>query len=267
MQSIFWISIFLLGCSDTSDGKDGDVNNENVVEEPDSDGDGLTDAEETELGTDPNKADTDDDGRTDKEEVDGESDPLVADADEDGLNDGEEFAANTDPNNADTDGDGAADGLEVERETDPNDPTSFPIKPDDGDWLLTNTNVLQDDCNLQSVLNTFGTDIFAVLPDDYTVVNSTYESFQIEISSGNANCPIEQSGFLCETLSINEEIDDVGITISADMNLEGVLFSGTVMNAVLSATLTNCDGAGCALLSLAGVNIPCDVRIEGEGNL
>ena len=247
MQFAVWFLWGLVGCSDTSnDGKEDVVNDEEVNELIlDSDGDGLSDEQEVELGTDPNNADSDDDG----------------------LNDGEEFTANTDPNNADSDNDGVDDGTEVNLESDPTDPNSYPIKPDDGDWLLLNTNVLQDDCNLESVLNTFGTDIFEVLPNDFTIVNSSYESFQIEISTGNANCPIEQLGFLCDTLSINETIDEVDITISADMNLEGLLNSSTSMEATLMATLTSCDGAGCVLLGLANVNIPCDVRITGQGEL
>lgn len=72
---------------------------------PDSDGDGLTDAEEAILGTDPNNADTDGDG----------------------VNDGDEIANGTDPNNPDTDGDGVADGQDV----DPLDPNS----DSDGDGL------------------------------------------------------------------------------------------------------------------------------------
>ncbi len=43
---------------------------------PDSDGDGLTDAEEEELGSDPNEPDTDGDGWTDLEEVEGNTDPT-----------------------------------------------------------------------------------------------------------------------------------------------------------------------------------------------
>jgi len=58
------------GGSQTSQPPGGDV---------DSDGDGLTDAEEADLGTDPNNADTDGDGYSDGDEVAGYTDPLAAD--------------------------------------------------------------------------------------------------------------------------------------------------------------------------------------------
>lgn len=73
----------------------------------DSDGDGLSDAKEAELGTDPQDADSDDDG----------------------INDGDEVALGTDPNNADSDGDGVSDGAEITAGSDPNDASS---RPSDG---------------------------------------------------------------------------------------------------------------------------------------
>ena len=81
---------------------------------PDSDGDGLTDAEEAVLGTDPNDPDTDDDGLEDGEEVDlaagtGCPDPLDPDSDDDNLDDGTELALGTNPCDPDTDGDGVDD--------------------------------------------------------------------------------------------------------------------------------------------------------------
>ncbi|MDZ7692511.1 MAG: OmpA family protein [Balneolaceae bacterium] len=106
---------------------------EPTVQEPvDTDGDGLTDAEEAELGTDPNNADTDGDGLTDGDEVNKyKTDPLNPDTDDDGLTDGAEVNShNTDPNNPDSDGDGLEDGEEVnDYRTDPNNPDS------DGDGL------------------------------------------------------------------------------------------------------------------------------------
>jgi len=83
--------------------------------DPDSDGDGVLDGEEHQIGTDPYDWDSDDDGRNDGEFL-GQgpipSDPLDFDTDDDGIGDGVEvFAANTtNPVNADTDSDGLCDG-------------------------------------------------------------------------------------------------------------------------------------------------------------
>ena len=77
---------------------------------PDTDGDGLSDAREASLGTN----------------------PEVADSDEDGKHDGKEVCQmKTDPNTRDTDGDGLADGAEVARGLDPlvADPGVAPPKP------------------------------------------------------------------------------------------------------------------------------------------
>ncbi len=79
---------------------------ENTAEEPkseknkllDTDGDGLTDEEEKELGIDINSVDTDDDGLFDREEVKVyQTDPLNADTDGDGYLDGEEIKAGNNP--------------------------------------------------------------------------------------------------------------------------------------------------------------------------
>lgn len=120
----------------------------------DSDGDGLPDAAEARLGTDPDRADTDGDGLDDQAELQFGTNPLQPDTDGDGLNDGwehcygfdplvnnseddvsendhdydadhdgltnvEECEWNTDPGNPDTDGDGVPDGEEVSRCSDP----------------------------------------------------------------------------------------------------------------------------------------------------
>ncbi|HMB65274.1 MAG TPA: CAP domain-containing protein, partial [Patescibacteria group bacterium] len=64
----------------------------------DSDGDGLTDWEEKELGTDPYSRDTDKDGLSDYEEVYiYGTDPKDSDTDKDGMSDGEEVARGRNP--------------------------------------------------------------------------------------------------------------------------------------------------------------------------
>lgn len=72
-----------------------------VADLPDTDGDGLVDATERQLKTDPANADTDGDGLTDgDEEILAGSSALVADTDGDGFDDGLEVAAGADPSAA-----------------------------------------------------------------------------------------------------------------------------------------------------------------------
>ena len=122
--------------------------------ERDSDGDGLTDEFELEIGTDPNNPDTDSDRLSDGEEVlrrntdplnpdtdsdqlgdgaevlDHNTDPLRADSDDDLLIDGNEISLGTDPRNPDTDNDGLLDGVETP-------PCPDPLNPDsDGDGII-----------------------------------------------------------------------------------------------------------------------------------
>ena len=104
----------------------------------DSDGDGLSNGEEQELGTDPDDSDTDNDGLSDDDEVNQHrSNPLQADTDADGLSDSDEIefgtnlleadsdfdtlsdidelqTFNTSPVNADSDGDGLNDQDELQ---------------------------------------------------------------------------------------------------------------------------------------------------------
>ena len=95
--------------------------------DPDTDGDGLSDADESgadlahvqPLSTDPLDADSDGDGIDDGAELQLGTDPLRADSDADGIADAAELLLGTDPTTADTDGDGFADGDEQAAGTDP----------------------------------------------------------------------------------------------------------------------------------------------------
>jgi len=78
-----------------------DTNNKDIQSSDgaDSDLDGLTDEEEANIGTNPNKVDTDEDGLLDREEVRlYHTNPLNPDSDGDGFKDGEEVKSGYDPN-------------------------------------------------------------------------------------------------------------------------------------------------------------------------
>jgi hypothetical protein len=121
----------------------------------DSDGDGLVNACECRLGTDPGKADTDGDGLPDGfEDADkncaisaGETLATRADTDNDGLSDGEEVRLGLNPLQADTDGDGISDKIESETCTDP-------LKVDsDGDGIPDGEEDLNQDGQLGLCVN------------------------------------------------------------------------------------------------------------------
>jgi hypothetical protein len=109
-----------------------------AVQDTDTDCDTLTDAEEHELGTNPNSTDTDGDGLSDRQEI----------------------ALGTNPTNKDTDGDGMEDGWEVEHGLDPTDDGS--IDPDNG---------ASGDPDGDGIPN--GYDSTPQVPDDFTVVIHT----------------------------------------------------------------------------------------------
>ena len=101
-----WEATYQLNSSDPSDAN------------RDEDGDGLTNLQEFQLGTNPRCWDTDGDGMSDLWEREHGLDPRSAadrdsDADGDGLLNCQEYNAGTDPNLSDTDGDGLPDGWEV----------------------------------------------------------------------------------------------------------------------------------------------------------
>jgi len=80
----------------------------------DPDGDGLSNAEEHALGSDPTRFDTDSDSLSDGRERDYRTDPTKRDTDADGLSDyAETQVHHTDPRRRDSDGGGRGDGEEV----------------------------------------------------------------------------------------------------------------------------------------------------------
>lgn len=98
----------------------------------DQDGDGLTNAQEATLLTNPTNPDTDGDGVNDGAEVTNGSDPLnpcspnlsspACDQDNDGLTNSQEASLGTNPTVPDTDGDGINDGTEVANGSNPLNP-------------------------------------------------------------------------------------------------------------------------------------------------
>jgi len=158
----------------------------------DPDGDGLTNREEKELGTNPKIADSDGDNLNDGAEYHTyKTDPLKADSDGDGLADDKEvLTLKTNPLNQDSDGDGLTDFAEVEQYqtnplltdtdgdglTDPDEIQKYktsPLKADtDGDGLTD-----------RDEINTVGTDPLKADTDDD------------KITDGKDKCPLKPENY------------------------------------------------------------------------
>ncbi|MFZ5433722.1 MAG: OmpA family protein [Calditrichota bacterium] len=181
----------------------------------DRDGDGLTNKQEKELGTDPRNPDTDGDGLTDGDEyLTYHTKALAADTDGDGLDDGAEINSHkTDPNLADTDGDGLADGDELTRYM------TNPLEPDtDGDGLndgaevntykTSPNNVDSDGDTLTdgAEVNDYKTDPLKADTDDGTVNDN------VELDRGS------------NPLNPADDIPKIALEIGKEIALEGIVF-------------------------------------------
>jgi gliding motility-associated-like protein len=196
----------------------------------DCDNDGLTNAEELALGTDPFNPDSDGDGVLDGTEVADGTNPLnpcsllfasqtVApssawnnqDCDNDGLSKGQEVTLGTDPTNPDTDGDGVLDGTEVADGTNPNDPCSLVY----ANQTLTPSNAWNDlDCDNDGLTNgqevTLGTDPTNPDTDGDGVLDGT------EVADGTN--PLDPCSFVFASQSVtpstawnNQDCDNDGL--------------------------------------------------------
>ncbi|MBN2802790.1 MAG: OmpA family protein [Deltaproteobacteria bacterium] len=187
-------------------------NSATVTITADADGDGLTNDQETTLGTDPNNPDSDNDGIDDGVESGGdefhdagETDPMDPDSDNDGLEDGMEDSnqngildsGETDPLNPDSDNDGIEDGVEDGNhngtvdggETDPLDPDS------DNDGLEDGV----EDANQDGTVDAGETDPLDDDSDDDGLLDGTEDS--------NHNGTVDTG----ETDPLDADTDDGGV--------------------------------------------------------
>ena len=131
----------------------------------DKDGDGLTNLQEFQRGSDPRKVDTDGDGVSDG--IESLANVLRPDSDGDGLLDGDEIsgALRSNPSLADTDGDGSNDFDEVRFRSDPgfNESSS----PTFTSWVPKYTGTAHKwEWNLENIQLVWNHDVGALYPDD-----------------------------------------------------------------------------------------------------
>ncbi|MGC6507710.1 MAG: hypothetical protein ACON4U_04795 [Myxococcota bacterium] len=237
----------------------------------DPDGDGLTDAQEQALGTNPSNPDSDGDGVNDGDEVADGTDPNNPDSDSDGLTDSQEQALGTDPTNSDSDGDTVSDGDEVSNGTDPmvyDLPNGNPnAVADEGNWTLSNVVSQADSCGIVNILTLAGLTLADVLPSGYVVANSSSQGFDLtpDGNTNPSNCLYSTPGeFSCLTSSTAVAV--TGATLDLDITYGGVLLASDSMSIEVNVLFTNCTGFGCGLINGGNVN-GCTIDATAQGQL
>ncbi len=217
---------------------------EAVVVNVDSDGDGLTDADETGVyGTDPTKADTDGDGLWDGDEVlDYGTNPLAIDTDGGGIGDGEEVLIDgTDPLDPtddiiDTDGDGLLDGLEVSLANGGACPDPY-VGDSDGDglsdgdeYLVVGTSFCDPDTDGDGVIDgNDPTPLEPGVPVDYIVATIQETGIVVGslppklIDANNAKCAAGRIGAMTNKLEAAARLVAAGAYDAAIEELESLL--------------------------------------------
>ena len=200
----------------------------------DTDKDGLLDVDETLIGTDINNPDTDGDSLTDFDEyVYCNTDPLLFDTDDDGVNDADSDSDNdglsnksevilgTSPVNDDTDQDGLKDGEEV------NTYLTDPLNVDtDGDGVFdgtevrlgTNPLIAEDSFNVKAEASNGG----KVKASVNTVLSGEQvESLHIKAINNTTLFPEEMPGYIGEAydFSVDGAFDEATISFEFDKEL------------------------------------------------
>ncbi len=173
------------GAPELADGLDNDCDGE--VELADSDGDGASDNQEAEWGTDPLNPDTDGDGRSDRDEggEDHDQDSLIDALDED--DDGDGIPSVTE-NQIDTDGDG-----DPETDLDGDGVINSLDDDSDGDRVLDRDEATGD-CDADGVVDWADDDICAIDSDSTPAADSDSENLWINPIKKPDDCGCQDSG-------------------------------------------------------------------------
>jgi len=245
--------VFELGETNPTAGNGAD----DVLASLDTDGDGLTDAFENAIGTDPNDADSDDDGVVDGQEAnpaddtdgDGDINANDPDSDDDGLFDGTEVGndcANpaTDPTAMSCTADGDA-GVT----------TTSPVDPDSDDGGVFDGD---EDVDLDGVLDADETDPTAGNgDDDDSDADGLSDIIEAQIGSDPLDADSDDDGVADgDEPDFDQDTDSDGDINALDADSDGDgLFDGTELGLDCASPATNVASGTCTADADSGATV------------
>ena len=238
--------------SNTNNTPDQTVINAQVI---DTDGDGLSDDEESLLGTDPLLIDTDEDSISDSEEVgvdlgnpldsdeDNIIDALDPDDDNDGLSTRDEEQVGTSALHADTDEDGVLDSIEVGKNI------KAPLDTD-GDGIINALDTDDDDDNIDTITE-------ALLGTNPLLIDTDGDGISDSQEVGNeTNKPLDQNK--------NGILDALETDDSLDQDNDGLTDAiEAILNTNPNKVDTDGDGINDAIEVGSNTDLPLDTDLDG----
>jgi hypothetical protein len=110
-----------------------------------------------------------------------------------------------------------------------------------------------DDCGVSSL-----GDATDLLPTELTIGNSTAAGFDVTDPKAATYCARGGLDFSCDLLSLNEPVDDLGVELGFDIQMDGMIEDNNNMAIGYDVNIISCDGDGCGLLELF-ITLPCSI--------
>lgn len=217
---------------------------EDPEESVDTDGDGVGDNGDVFPEDAEESADSDGDGVGDNSDAFPEDAEESADSDGDGVGDNREESIGTDPNNADSDGDGLSDGEELDARTDPTESDSDGDGLDDSEELAEGTDPNNADSDGDGAL------------DGEEIADGTDPN---DASSGGADPVLPTSGFWkFDSASVTNDGCNLSTILGfAGMGIEDILPEGFDVTTGSSSSFSGSIAGQSLTCSLAGANFTC----------
>ena len=234
---------------------DGIIDALDIVDDSDTDNDGLTDAQEQKLGSDPKEADTDNDGINDREEI-GKNidDPLDSDADgvlnildkdddNDNLSTRYEMRIGTNPLSDDSDKDSLKDNIEAKS------PNSDALQNTDNDELINPVDTDDDNDKIPTLIElSIGTDPLKQDTDndgvpDNIEVGENFESPNDTDGNGiiDAIQPSNEMPVVEKPEIIDDKTIDVATNVTSETTADKKIDAATILTPENTAELKTQD--------------------------
>ena len=129
---------------------------------------------------------------------------------------------------------------------------------EEGEWGMSEPQVISDVCGVDSCQ-----DVLEFVPKTMLITNVTDLGFDLDEDDF---CAIEDLAFSCHQQQLEESVLSGTATMMIESTLSGDVENANLVNTFMDVTITDCEGAGCALIELA-LTFPCPIQLNAKAVL